>query len=229
MVTSALSINSATAKLTVSIKRRLGNGDEVFLAPGIELSCAPDELDAKQAEVTERVHGWVENLLALYPDPTDDAEDDAEDADEDDAEDDAEDADEDGDEDEDGLSEEDIDAMDKKGLQALIKEHELEIEGAAKMAVKALREAVKEALFADEDGDEDEDEDADEDADEDDDGDEDSAGYTDEELKAMKLEELQEICKEWDIGTPKLAKGADLKAKKAAYIKHVKAAQEAEE
>lgn len=226
MATSALSINSATAKLTVSIKRRLGNGDEVFLAPGIELSCAPDELDAKQAEVTERVHGWVENLLALYPDPTDDAED----ADEDDAEDDTEDADEDGDEDEDGLSEEDIDAMDKKGLQALIKEHELEIEGAAKMAVKALREAVKEALFS-----EDEDEDADDDAEdededgEDEDGDEDSAGYTDEELKAMKLEELQEICKEWDIGTPKLAKGADLKAKKAAYIKHVKAAQEAEE
>ncbi len=221
-----LSINSATVKLTVSIKRRLGSGDEVFIAPGIELHCAPDELDAKQAEVTDRVNSWMETLLAAYPDPADadegETDDETEDADEDEAE--------DADEDEEGedLTEEEIDGMDKKALLALIKEQEVEIDGASKMGVKDLREAVKEALFAEADEDEDADEDGD-DEDEDAEGEDEGAGYTEAELKPMKLEELQDICTDWGIGNPKLAKGADLKTKKAAYIKHILANQEVEE
>jgi hypothetical protein len=223
----AISLNSATVKLTVSIKRRLGSGDEVFIAPGIEMHCAVEDLDATQESVTERVNGWMEKLLADYPDPADADDDEAEEAEDDAAEDDEEEA----ADDEEGLSEEDIAGMDKKALLALIKEQEIEIDGAAKMAVKALREAVIEALFSDDDGEEDGDEEeADEDAEDDEDGDgDDAGGYTEAELKAMKLEELQEICDTWEIDNPKLAKGADLKTKKAAYIKHILASQDAEE
>lgn len=210
----------------MSIKRRLSNGDEVFLAPGIELACAPEDLDAKQEEVTTRVNAWVENLLVAYPDPAEGADDSTDEDDEEEADE------EEADEEEEGLTEEDIDGMDKKAILALLKEQEVEIDGAAKMAVKALREAAKEALFGEEDEAEEDEEEEEAEEEEEEDGEEDEgdeAGYTDEELKAMKLEELQEICKEWGIGSPKMAKGADLKAKKAAHIKHIKAAQDAEE
>lgn len=202
----------ATAKLTVSVKRRLGNGDEVFIAPGIEVTCAESELDAKQAEVAERVKHWLDNIMAMYPDPTEGADDSTdEDADED-----ADDADEDGDGDGEDLTAEDVDAMDKPELLELIKENDLDVPNAKKLKVGELREAVKALLTSD---------DADEDGE---DADEDDAGYTEAELKKMGLEELQKVCDSWDIGHPKIKKGADLKTKKAAYIAHILEAQEDE-
>lgn len=215
----------ATAKLTVSLKRKLGNGDEVFIAPGIEVQCAPEELDAKQAEVAERVKGWLDGLVADFPDPTDDADDSTEDeAGDEDGEA------EDGDEDEDGLTAEDIDGMDKKALIALIKENELDVEGASKMKLDDLREAVKEACgMNDEDGEAEDDEAGDDDEDGDGEDGDDEGGYTEDELKKMSLEDLQEVCNSWEIGDPVFKKGTkpDLKTKKAAYVKHILAAQDA--
>ena len=208
-----VTISSATAKLTISIKRRLGNGDEVFIAPGVEVHCTEAELDAKQAEVTERVNGWMEQLLATYPDPTDELEEDEEadeEADEEEAEDEEEEA-----EDEDEFTEDDIAKMAKKDLVALIKEHELEVD--TKLAIKELRAAVIEALFEEEGEEEDEDEESDE---------EEGEAYDEAELKAMKLEELQGIVESWGIDHPKLAKGIAVGAKKTAYIKHILAQQE---
>lgn len=216
----------SSAKLTISVKRRLGNGDEIFIAPGVEMSCTVADLAETQADVTTRVKTWLDDLLEAFPDPTD-AEDEAEEADEDESEEADEDESEEGDEEGEDLSEEDIDAMDKKELLALNKEHELGVEGAAKMKLADLREAVKAAAFADDEDESDEAEEADEDEDEsEDDGDE--GGYDEAELKAMKLEGLQEVCDAWEIKHPVAKKGADLKTKKAAYIKAILAFQEEE-
>lgn len=198
------------------------------------MHCAADDLDATQEAVTERVNGWMQNLLEAYPDPVgedDDAEDtdDDEDADEEEADDDADD-DADADEDEDeGLTEDQINAMSKKELVALIKEDELDVD--TKLGIKELRAAVIEALSGDDDDDED-DEDADDDGeaedddndDEDDDGEE-AEDYTEAELKKMKLAELQEITKAWELPDPKIPKGSDLKTKQAAYVKVILKAQ----
>jgi hypothetical protein len=221
MSTSSLSVLSATVKLTVSLKRKLGNGDEIFMAPGIEIQCAPEDLDAKQVEITDRVHGWLDSLTAEFPDPTDDAEE-GEAAADDDEEAPAADDDDEGE----GLTAEDIDGMDKKALIALIEENELEIEGAAKMKVADLREAVKEAAGLGEDaGEEDESSDDDEDGE---DAGEEADVYTAEDLKTMKLVDLQAIVDAWEIAHPTIKKGADTIAKKAAYVKYILAQQEEE-
>lgn len=217
--TSAVALTTATAKLTVSLKRRLANGDEVFLAPGIEMHCATDDLDATQEAVTDRVNAWLETLVEAYPDVDLDDEE-AEEDDEDEAE---EDEDEDeGDEDEGDeieVSEEEVAKMKLADLKKLIEEAELDIDTKGKK-VAALREEVLEALFGEEeeDGDEEEEDEADEEE-EDDEGDEE--GLTEEDLQAMKLKELQELCEEWEIGEPTVKKGANLAAKKAAYIKYI--------
>ena len=226
---------SATVKLTVSVKRRLGNGDEVFFAPGMELVVTPEEFAAAKEQVTNTLEAWVAELTEKFPDPAD-AEDDAQDTDDGDDEDD--DDDDEGEE----LTEDEIKAMSKKDLLALIKEQELEIDGAAKMTVKELREAVFEALAGDEDDDDDDDDsdedsddddddedddddddDSDEDSDDDDDDEDDEEGddepYTEAELKAMKLSELQEIADSWALKHPKLDKAAKVKEKIAAYVK----------
>ena len=93
------------AKLTISVKRRLSNGDEVFIAPGIELDGLAEDLDATKATVTDHVNGWLDDLLAAYPDsdPIDDEEEEDDDADDEEEEDDDADAD---DEDEDDDDEE---------------------------------------------------------------------------------------------------------------------------
>lgn len=236
---------AATVKLTVSVKRRLGNGDEVFFAPGMELHVAPEDFSAAKEQVTNTLEAWVAELTEKFPDPAD-AEDDADDADDSDDDDDAED---DADDDEDGLTEDDVKGMAKKELLALIKEQELEIDGAAKMGVKELRDAVVEALFSDDDddsddddadddddsddddSDDDSDDDADDDDDDDDDDDSDDDGdddlYTEAELKGMKLAELQEIVDEWKIKHPKYAKDAKSKDKIGIYVKHILKHQEA--
>lgn len=229
----ASAVMGATAKLTASLKRRLGNGDEIFFAPGVEIHCTEDELDAKQAEITERVTAWMETLTEKFPDPTDaddDADDDVDDDSGDDDDDDDEGGDEEADEDEDTLTEDEVNAMSLTDLKKLVKEQELDIDLKG-MKVKDAREAVIEALFSEDD---DEDEDGGDDDDDDDDGegegDEDGGAYEEDELKAMKLEDLQEICKDWDIGDPKgIKKAKDLKAKKAAYIKHILESQDEED
>lgn len=217
----AISINTATVKLTVSVKRRLGSGDEVFIAPGIEMMCPVDELDATQESVTARVNGWMERLLADYPDPAD-AEDDAtDDADDADADDDSDDA----DDDDGGVTEEEINAMSLADLKTFVKENDLDVDLKG-LKVAAAREAVIAAVFSGDDDDDEDDDADDDDADAEEDGDGDEDGYTEDELRKMKLEELQEIITEWGIGDPKIKKGADVKAKKAAYVAHILAAQE---
>lgn len=211
----------ATAKLTISIKRRLNDGTEVFIAPGIELQGPADELDATQAAVAERVNGWLQELLADYPDAAEGGEEAEEEAAEEEEAADEEAADED---EEEGVTEEEIRAMSLADLKAFIKENELEIETKG-LKLADLREAVIEALSGDEDAEEEaaEDEDADEEAEEE------AEGVSEDDLKKMKLEELQALCEEWEIGEPEVKKGAALPAKKAAYIKHIMAAQTEEE
>lgn len=166
--------------------------------------------------------------------PVEEDEDEDEDAEDEDAED------EDGDDDE--LTVEEIEAMDKKSLLALIDENELEID--KKLSLAKLRAAVIEALSedgdddADEDEDGEEDEDADEDEDEDEDAeDEDEDGdddadddepYTKEQLSSMKLEDLIQIADVWEVDA-KIKKADDLKTKKAKYIKAILADQEAQQ
>lgn len=209
----------AKAKLTISVKRRLANGDEVFIAPGIEMDCLPDELNATQEEVQTRINAWMTDLLEAYPDA--DLDDDEEE-DEDEVEEDEEEADEDEDEDEDEIevSEEEVAKMKLADLKALIKETGIDVDPAG-MKVADLREAVIAELFGEEEeGDEEEDEDEDEaEADEDEEEDEDELSEDD--LKAMKLQQLQDLCEEWGIGEPKLPKGAKLSQKKDLYIKHI--------
>lgn len=211
-------IAQATAKLTVSIKRRLSNGDEVFIAPGVELHCSEEELDEKQAEVTERVNNWLTELVEAYPDVDLD-----EDEDDDEEEDDDEDEDEDDDDEEEVElpTEAEVKKMKKADLMETAELMELELESTK---VADIREEIIEALAEYED-DEDEDED-----DDDDDGDEEEEDlYTEDELKALKLEDLQEICEDWSIGHPKLKKDAPLKKKKTAYVDYILEAQEDED
>ena len=217
---SASALSSATlakAKLTVSLKRRLANGDEIFLAPGIEMDCTSDTLDATQAEVATRVNAWMETLLEAYPEPSLDDDEEDEETEDEEAEDEEEEAEED-EEEEVEVSEEEIAKMPLKELKELIKEAGLDIDPKG-MKLADLREAVTEALFGDEDeeGDE-EDEEEDEEGDEEE-GDEDE--LSEEDLRAMKLNELQELCEEWGIGEPKIKKGTSLKDKKELYVQHI--------
>lgn len=204
-------IATDTVKLTVSIKRRLSNGDEVFIAPGVEMHCAHEDVDATKEKVTASVNAWMEELLSQYPDvdPIDAADEEDEEDEEDEAEED--DADE-----EEELTDDDIKAMKKPELVALAKEMEIELESTT---VAKMRDELIEALFDEEEEDEDADEDE-EDEDEDE-ADEDEEELTEEDLKAMKLDELQTMCDEYEIDHPKLKKGAKLPEKKAAYVKHI--------
>lgn len=202
----------AVAKLTVSVKRRLSNGDEVFIAPGIEIGCAPGELDETQEDVATRVNDWVTKLLEDYPD--DDSDDETEDDEE--ATEDEHGGGEDEDEDEE-VTEADIRKMKKAELLDFIEENELEIETKG-ASVKSLRDDIIEALLED---DEDEDEDGGDDETEDDE-DED---YEKEELDAMPLSELQGIADQWELKV-RVKPGSKLSAKKAAYTKAILKAQD---
>lgn len=205
-----ISAMNASAKLTVSVKRRLGNGDEVFIAPGIEISCTPDTLDETQAAVTERVNAWMDTLLETYPDPTD--------AEDEEVEDDEPDDEEEGDEEEgDDITEEDVAAMKLADLKALIKAEELDVETKG-VKLADLREAVADALFGDEEEAEDEEE-----ADEEDEEPEDEEEELSEaDLKGMKLAELQELVDEWEMEHPKMPKTAKSSVqKKAVYVKYI--------
>lgn len=213
------------AKLTISVKRRLSNGDEVFIAPGIELDGLAEDLDATKATVTDHVNGWLDDLLAAYPDsdPIDDEEEEeADDEEEEDDDADADDEDED-DDDEEGedLTEDEIKKMKKAELETLAEECEIELESTK---VADMRKELIEALF--EEDDEDDEEEADDADDEDDeDGEE---GYTEDELKATDLKDLQEIVDGWGLDHPSVKKGAKLAVKKKAYIKTILEAQEEE-
>jgi hypothetical protein len=209
----------ATAKLTVSIKRRLSNGDEIFLAPGIEMHCDVADLDATQAEVTDRANAWMDSLLEAYPDVMlEDADGEEEEADAEEEEEAEEDADA-----EDELTEEDVQAMKLADLKQTIIDYGLEVEPKG-MKLADLRTAVIDELFAEEgDADAEEEEEEGEEA-EDDDGEEEE-GYTAEELKALKLEDLQGIVDAWEIDHPTIKKGTPAAGKKAAYIKYIIAAQ----
>lgn len=211
----------ATAKLTISVKRRLPDGSEVFIAPGIEVQCPEHELDPKQAEVTERIQSWMDSLISLYPDsdPIDGAEDEEdEDETEEDETEDEDEGDEDGGE-EDDLTEDDIRKMKKADLVALAKDYEIKLESTK---VPDMKEELIAELF--EEGDE---EDEDEDGDEDED-DEDEEGYTEAELKEMKLGELTDIAEEWELDVD-VPKGAKMAAKKKLYIEAILEAQEEDE
>ena len=203
------------AKLTISAKRRLSDGTEIFIAPGIELDCARDDLDATQAAVTERVNGWMEELLAQYPDsdPIDDDDEEEEEADDEEEEDEADDEEED--EAEDDLTEADIKKMKKADLVALAEEYEIELE---ETAVAKMRVELIDALFSEEEEEEADDEDEEEDED----------AWSEEELSEMKLDQLQEILDGWELNHPSIKKGTKLAAKKAAYIEAILEAQEEE-
>jgi hypothetical protein len=213
----------ATAKLTVSIKRRLSNGDEIFLAPGIEMHCEQDALEDTKTEVTERVNAWMETLLEAYPD----VDLDADDAEEEEA--DAEDEEEaDADEDGDDLTPEDVAAMKLAELKTTIIDYGLEIEPKG-MKLAELRDAVTAELWADEEADaEDEEEDDEADVEDGEEDEDEDAGYTDAELKGMKLEELQAVVDAWGLDHPEVKKGAPAAAKKKAYIAYILEVQEEE-
>jgi hypothetical protein len=212
----------ARAKLTISVKRRLPDGSEVFLAPGLEQDCAPEDLAATYAELTEQVNTWMDTLLEAYPDsdPIEDEDEEAEDDDEDDEDDDGEAEDEDG---EDDPTEEEILKMNKKAVQELAAAYEIELE---ETVLAKMRKELIEALFAEDDEDDEDDEDGEA---EDEDGEaEDGDLYDEDELKTMKLDELQEIVTGWEMELLDFKKGTKLPAKKAAYIKHILEAQEEE-
>lgn len=235
---------TTTIKHTVSMKQRNEVGDEVFISVGQEYSGVPldqeDDMkqklsDAVAAMLEDRVKAIAGAAFESYSDP-----DEGEVDDEDEAEDEA-DEEEEGDDEEDGdeLTYEDVAAMKIGELRELIKEHELDVD--PKLKVKELREAVLAELFAEDEDDEDEDEeeadeedeadneeeseDEDDEDEEEDEEEDDEEPYTEDELKALKLTELQEIAEVWELEV-KLKKGADLKAKKAAYIKAIMSAQE---
>lgn len=210
--------NSATAKLTISVKRRLANGDEVFIAPGVEIQCGADDLDAKQAEVETRVNTWMEGLLEAYPDVDLEDEDEEEEGEEEEGEEEEEpEEEEEGEEEE--LTEAEVAKMKLADLKALVKEEELDIDVKG-MKLAELRTAVAEELFGEEGEEEEEGDEEEEEGEEE--------GYTEEELGELKLDALQEICTSWEIGDPKLKKGAKLGAKKAAFIAHILEAQDEE-
>jgi hypothetical protein len=206
----------AKAKLTLSVKRRLANGDEVFIAPGLEMDCSADAMDAAMEDVTAKVNGWMDTLLEAYPDNDPiEADEDEEEADEEaDEDEDEEEADE---EDEDEITEEDIAKMKLADLKKLAADYEIEL---TSKKVADVREELLEALFEDEQADEE---------DEDEDEDEDEEAFTEEDLDAMKLSELQELVDEWEIEHPTFKKGTKLPAKKAAYIALILEVQDEED
>lgn len=221
------SVQGATAKLTVSVKRRMTNGDEMFIAPGVEMHCTTDELDETQASVTERVHAWLDELLQAYPDtdPVDEDDEDEEDdeGEDDDADEGEDDEDDEAEDEEDDLTEADIKKMKKAELIEFVKDEELDIETKG-MSVADLKAAIIEELFSEED-----DEDEDEEADEDDEDEDEEEGYTEEELAELDLKELQEIVDAWELEHPKFKKGTKLAAKKKAYTKLILEEQDEEE
>lgn len=216
-----------TAKLTVSVKRRLSNGDEVFIAPGIEKQVAAGDLEEAQAEVTERVNSWLTELLEQYPDVDPMDEEDEDDEDETEEDETEEDEGEDEGEDEDELTEAEVRKMKKSELVALAEEYEIELESTK---VADIKDELIAALFEDEDEEDEDEEDEDEtdEGDEEDEDEDEEEGYDEEDLKAMKLDELQEICDAWEIDHPSIKKGTKLAAKKTAYIAHILEAQDEE-
>lgn len=232
-----------TLKHTISVKQRTEAGDEVFVSVGMEQSgISSENVDTVQGEIDTKLSDWMEQRVAAiggsvfsgYAEEADygdeeEAEDDEEEAEEDEDEADEEEG------DEDLPSVEEIEKMKKADLDALIDAYELEVD--KKAAIKDKRAAIIAALFdeedeEDEDEEDEDEEEADEDEEDEEEGDEEEeefVPYTKAELSAMKLAEIQAICEEWEIKV-KVAKGADLKAKKAAYIAAVlKMQEEAEE
>lgn len=264
-----------TVKLTLSVKRRMPDGSEVFIAPGIERHCSTEDRTAVRAEVTEEIQSWITELLELYPDsdPIEDEEEGDEEADDDEEE--AEEIDidelddesiealaehfgikaktakgqrtalkkkdpdeiaaaydelseEEGEEEEEGDEEEaeeiDVDELDDESVEALadylkVKAKTIKAKRLAlkKVAADELAAAYDE-LSEDEDeeeGDEEEEEGEEED-------------LTEEDLKAMGLEELQNLCDEFEIDHPKVPKGTKLAAKKKLYVEHIIEAMEEE-
>lgn len=157
--------------------------------------------------------------------PEEDDEDDADDADDAD--------------DEDGVTAEDINAMDRKQLEALIAEaiddESLEEDAIdladfkkTKSGLAELRAAVVAALVEEDDEDDGEgDEEDDEADDEDGDDDEEDEGYTEAELKKMSISDLKDIYKEWEMG--KFPKGKDDKAIKKTAVAAILEAQDEDE
>jgi len=229
---------TTTIKQTVSVKQRTEVGDEVFISVGQEYHNVPvSEADALKATLDQSISDWLEARVssvagAAFESYTDPEKGVAETDDEDETEADEEEADDEAD---DELTIEDVQAMKVGELRELIEAHELDVD--PKLKVKELREAIIAALFEEEDEEEDEadDEEADDEADdeeaedeeedEEEDGDEEDEPYTEDELKALKLAELQEIAEAWELKV-KHKKGADLKAKKADFVKAILEAQE---
>jgi hypothetical protein len=223
---------TTTVKHTVSVKQRTEVGDEVFISVGQEYHNVPlDEEDSYKEKLSTAISEWLETRVSTiagaafesYSDPEEgvaDSEDEEE----------AEESEDENDEDE--LTIEDVQAMKVGELRELIEAHELDVD--PKLKVKELREAIIAELFAEEDEDEESEEDDEEDEDEEseeDEGDEEEGDeeeeepYTEDELKALKLAELQEIAEAWELKV-KHKKGADLKAKKADFVKAIIEAQE---
>jgi hypothetical protein len=233
---------TTTIKQTISVKQRTEVGDEVFISVGQEYHNVPvAEADAMKATLDESLSAWLETRVSSvagaafesYSDPEkgvaeseDDEEEGAEAADDEEAD--------------DELTIEDVQAMKVGELRELIEAHELDVD--PKLKVKELREAVIAALFEEEDeeeaDEEEEDEEAEEEDEESEEGDEEEEDedeeeeseegdepYTEDELKALKLAELQEIAEAWELKV-KHKKGADLKAKKADFVKAILEAQE---
>jgi hypothetical protein len=228
---------TTTVKHTVSVKQRTEVGDEVFISVGQEYHNVPlgEEGDYKE-KLSDSISAWLETRVSTiagaafesYADPEEGVAD-TDDEDEDEADEEAEDEEAD-----DELTIEDVQAMKVGELRELIEAHELDVD--PKLKVKELREAVVAALFeedeeADEDEEDEDEEDEDEadeeseDEDEDEDEDEEEEPYTEDELKALKLTELQEIAEAWELKV-KHKKGADLKTKKADFVKAIIQAQE---
>lgn len=219
-------IMSDVVKLTVSVKRRLANGDEIFIAPGMERHHAPGEAAEARAALQEDVDAWLTELLEAYPDVDLDEDDDDGDYDDDEDADDEDDEDEDdvenGEDEDDVPSEEEIAKMKVADLKALVEDYELDVDPKG-MKVKELREAVIDALY----GEDEDDDDVDDDDQDDDEDDEDE--ITEEDLEEMSVSELEELCEENEIDLPKYRRGAKAAAKKKALIAHILEVMEEEE
>lgn len=200
------------AKITNSRKLSLG-GEDYFVSVGCEYPATADGMEDALTKASELVDQFMTDRVASLPDVDGalEGEDVTEEAEEAEA-DEAETAD-------DEPTEEDVKAMKKPELVALLEQYEIEIDGFDKMKLPAQRDAVIEALFTDDAGEEAEGEEGEE-AEEAEEGEaeEDAdAPYTEEELGAMKLEELTEIATEWKLKVKPPA-GANLASKKKAYV-----------
>lgn len=209
------------AKLTISMKRRLPNGDEVFIAPGVELGGDAADIDETIATVTEKVNGWMEDLLATYPDadPIDEADEEEEEADEE------EEPEEEEGEEEDELTEADVKKMTKKQLEELAEEFGFEFE---ETTLAKMRKEAIDAIFAEDEEGEEEEEPEDEEGEDEEGEEEEGEAYDEDELKELKLEQLQEILTDWEIDHPTFKKGTSVVLKKKAYVKAILEAQEEE-